>query len=70
MKHLVAIPTWIITRLLAPFLSKKHPWYGRRFTLEDWAIHETPLCRMFDFTLWFWLPATVAGLFWLMTRQT
>lgn len=67
-KNYVAIPTWVFTRMLVPFLPVAHPWYGRRFTLEDWASHQTTLCRTFDFALWVWLPAMVAGGIWLFTK--
>lgn len=68
MKDLVAIPTWIFTRLLNPFLPATHPWHGRRFTLQDWATNQTALCRIFDWALWIWLPATAAGVAWIATR--
>ncbi len=68
MKDFVAIPTWTITRLVLPFVPGNHPWYGKRFTLRDWASHQTPLCRMFDVMLWLWLPATAAGVIWLTAK--
>lgn len=52
MKDFVSIPTWAITRILAPFLPPAHPWHGRVFSLEDWATHQTPLCRELDLGLW------------------
>lgn len=52
MKALRALPTWLVTLVMLPFLPKTHPWHGRRFTLYDWYEHQTPLCRDFDFVMW------------------
>lgn len=46
------LPTWLLTRLVVPFLPSEHPWKGRRFTLADWRRGQTALCRMFDKVLW------------------
>lgn len=48
----LALPTWLLTNLMTPFMKKSHPWHRRYFTLEDWAAGETPMCRETDIGLW------------------
>jgi len=66
MNGFIAFPTWIITRLLGPFLPVTHPWYGRKFTLQHWASHQTSLCRVFDYALWVWLPLMIVSFIWFI----
>lgn len=47
-----ALPTWMITNSITPFLPESHPWCGRRFGLATWAAKETVLCRAFDAVAW------------------
>jgi hypothetical protein len=47
-----SLPTWLLTRALLPFLPKTHAWYGRRFTLAEWAQGQTAMCREFDYVFW------------------
>lgn len=49
---LFSLPTWIVTRILIPFLPPSHPWHGRPFTLADWSAKQTDFCRFFDMVLW------------------
>ena len=55
MKKLIALPTWVMTMIMIPFLPKTHPWHCRHFTLEDWYVNATPDCRQFDLTGWMML---------------
>jgi len=53
MKQILIIPTWLLTNLLIKFIrTEDHPWYGRYFTLEDWADHATPLNYSIAIVLW------------------
>jgi hypothetical protein len=47
-----ALPTWILTNAITPFLCKGHPWRWRWFQLDDWHAGQTELCRKFDYALW------------------
>ena len=47
-----AFPTWIIVKVLLNFVSPKHEWYGKNFTLLDWYEHETDTTRFFDVVFW------------------
>jgi hypothetical protein len=56
-RMVLVLPTWGLVRLmLAPRLAKTHPWYGRRFSLRDWAIGATPLTIKMSAMLWVVLP--------------
>jgi hypothetical protein len=50
---IIVLPTWILIRLFLPLLPATHPWYGRKFTLRDWAEHSTEITRVFS--LFFWI---------------
>lgn len=47
-----AIPTWIVTNAIAPFLPKGHPWRGRYFTLNDRAENATEFTLKIGFYVW------------------
>ena len=47
-----AIPTWLLTKALTPFLPKEHSWKYRRFSLRDWAYGRTELTEKFDSVGW------------------
>ena len=53
----IALPTWIVTRMIVPTFPPEHPWRKRAFTLSDWAAHQTELCRVFDLVFWCLIPA-------------
>lgn len=53
----MATPTWILTRMMRPFLSKSHPWKYRRFGLREWWSGQTELCRWFDI----WIVVSLIG---------
>lgn len=58
MNKWLALPTWLLTRGLLPFMPKDHPWKGHAFTLEEWAHGQTKACRQFDHCFW------VVGVLW------
>lgn len=43
MRKILVFPTWVIVRLLIPFLPAKNPWHKKRFTLSNWAEHSTKI---------------------------
>lgn len=52
MKRLLVLPSWIIVRITLPFLSKGHPWKGKRFTLRDWSKGSTKLNDQYSLMMW------------------
>jgi hypothetical protein len=52
MRRLLVFPTWVIVRIMLPFLPKGHPWKGRRFTLRDWAQGSTEANDLFSMAMW------------------
>lgn len=53
MKKILVFPTWIIVRIVIPFLPKNHPWKNKKFSLENWAKHSTQANDMCS--LFFWI---------------
>lgn len=52
MKTFLAFPTWVLIRLLCPWLSPHHPWHGLRFSLSDWTEGATDLARTLGALMW------------------
>lgn len=46
-----AFPVWALTRAIVA-MSPKHPWHGRRFSLEDWRSNRTNVTMNVDMTMW------------------
>lgn len=49
---LSALPGWLFIRFSAPRLPRKHPWHGRKFSLDDWAYGRTTFTKQFDLVMW------------------
>ena len=59
--------SWVFIGLLArPFFGKSHQWYGRRFSLRDWAETSTELNDMFSTYMWISAVAIIVAI-WVMT---
>lgn len=52
MKELLVLPTWILVRMVIPFLSSKHIWYKRKFTLMEWYSGSTDINKYFSVYFW------------------
>jgi len=52
MKKVLVLPTWILVRLITPFLSKEHLWNGKKFSLDDWATKSSELNNQFSLVFW------------------
>lgn len=59
MKTFLSIPSWLVVRLMLPFVPKTHPWHGRRFTLKQWVMGIT------DESLAFGAVMYVSTAFWV-----
>jgi len=53
MKKIIVFPTWVLIGLFRPLIPRVHPWYGRKFTLDNWAQNATELTR--SFSVFFWI---------------
>jgi len=53
MKQIITLPTWILYKILKPFLPKEHPWKNSKFSLSNWAENSTEL--NYNFSVFFWL---------------
>jgi hypothetical protein len=62
-----AAPTWLLTRLIEPWLPSYHAWCGRKFSLFEWRIGQTPQCIIFDYIFWIYGGCAIFALFriWL-----
>ena len=47
-----ALPTWMMTKAVCPFLPRKHPWKDRKFSLREWSDGRTLLCKALDLLFW------------------
>jgi hypothetical protein len=53
MRQLLTLPTWLLTKLLIPYLPESHPWKNRPFfTLKDWSNNSTELNYILSILLW------------------
>lgn len=67
--HLLGCPLWALTRFLMLFFPKSHPWYGKRFSLNDWCVHRTPIVyKQLDAIAWIFV-AELLFLFYTIYRQ-
>lgn len=55
MTKFLSLPTWLIATVVVKF-KKHHPWSdnGRMtYTLTQWRLGQTFLCKQFDLLFWF-----------------
>ncbi len=52
MKQIIVLPTWVLVRIMIPFLPKNHAWKNRRFSLKNWAEHSRDLNDAFSILFW------------------
>ena len=45
-------PTWLMMQSMIGFVSKKHPWYKRKFTMLDWYYGSTELNILYSVSVW------------------
>ena len=51
-RKLLVLPTWIIYKIMAPWIPEGHVWKDRNFTLADWAEHSTLLNDGMNLMFW------------------
>lgn len=52
MKQIVVLPTWILVRLIIPFLSNHHLLKNSNISLKNWAKNSTELNTQFSVIFW------------------
>ena len=52
MKKIFVLPTWVIVGMCRPFIKKDHIWYGKKFTLKDWAMYSTWINKLYCVQFW------------------
>jgi hypothetical protein len=48
---LLVLPTWVLVRVIIKF-KPDHPWYEKKFTLEQWYNGATTITILFSMYLW------------------
>lgn len=66
--HLIILPSWILVRILIPFLQENHPWKNRKFSLLDWSKGSTFLNYCISLILWMWLVILIISLHTILSK--
>lgn len=65
---LLILPSWILINLLTTILPTKHPWYKRKFNLNDWSNGATSLTFGLSILLWSNLLSLIIVITYLILR--
>lgn len=47
------LPTWLIIRIISPFLPEKHPYKNKKITLRRWVILSDDNSLITSLLIWF-----------------
>lgn len=49
---LLLLPSWVLVRLMTPFLPSNHPFKNKKFTLDEWLKGSTNITMVLSILLW------------------